>query len=286
MIKDSFLSINSTTRRRFMQVLAAAGGVTAASHTISRAESGGATDEAAHEKAMAALKPGAEDIIIFLYPGFTALDAIGPEYILSTMAGAKVRFVAKTKAPVTCETGYEVIPNLSFEECPSSPDLFLVPGGTAGVLTAMEDAETMGFLRKIGASAKLTGSVCTGSILLGAAGLLRGYDATSHWQTLELLPLCGAKPSDKRVVFDRDRVTGAGVTAGLDLALELVSRFRGEFYAKGVQLLAQYDPQPPFPDAGNPAKADAEVVKLMNGMHKPFVELMGKSVQSAMAAGK
>lgn len=285
-MKDSLFPIDSTTRRKFMRVLAAAGGVAAASHMIPRTHAASEADQAAHEKAMAALKPGAEDIVILLYPGFTALDAIGPEYILSTMSGAKVRFVAKTKAPVTCETGYEVTPNLSFEECPAKPELFLVPGGTAGVLTAMEDAATMEFIRETGSSAKLTGSVCTGSILLGAAGLLRGYEATSHWQTLELLTLCGARPSDKRVVFDRDRVTGAGVTAGLDLALELVQRYRGDFYAKGVQLLAQYDPRPPFSDAGDPSKADAEVVNLMKGMHKPFVELMGKSVQSAIATGK
>ena len=122
--------------------------------------------------------------------------------------------------------------------------------------------------------------MCTGSLLLGAAGLLDDYEATSHWQTLELLPLCGARPSKKRVVFDRDRVTGAGVTAGLDLALEIVQRYRGDFYAKGVQLLAQYAPQPPFPGSGDPATADPDVVKLMNGMHKPFVDLLGNSIKA------
>lgn len=281
-MNDQPFQIDTTTRRGFLKVLTAAGGLSA----VSFSKAAETSEADAHEKAMAALKPGAENVVILLYPGFTALDAIGPEYILSTMSGAKVRFVAKTKAPVTCETGYEVTPNLSFDECPEAPDLLLVPGGTAGTLAAMQDVETMEFLRKRGAAAKLTGSVCTGSVLLGTAGLLRGYEATSHWQTLELLALCGAKPSTKRVVFDRDRVTGAGVTAGLDLALELVKRYRGDFYAKGVQLLAQYDPQPPFPGAGDPAKADADVVALMNGMHKPFVELMGKSVQSALRMDK
>lgn len=284
-MNDNTLQIEPSTRRGFLRLLTAAGGLAAAGiGSSSRAAEPPEAD--AHEKAMASLKPGSENVVILLYQGFTALDAIGPEYILSTMSGAKVRFVAKTKAPVTCETGYEVTPNLSFDECPESPDLLLVPGGTAGTLAAMQDVETMNFLRKCGAGAKLTGSVCTGSVLLGAAGLLRGYEATSHWQTLELLTLCGAKPSSKRVVFDRDRVTGAGVTAGLDLALELVKRYRGDFYAKGVQLLAQYDPQPPFAGAGDPAKADADVVALMNGMHKPFVELMGKSVQSALGTDK
>lgn len=285
-MNDKPLQIDTTTRRGFLRVLTAMGGIAATGGMMPGIKAEEAPEADAHEKAMAALKSGAENVVILLYQGFTSLDAIGPEYILSTMSGAKVRFVAKTKAPVTCETGYEVTPNLSFDECPESPDLLLVPGGTAGTLAAMQDVETMNFLRKCGAGAKLTGSVCTGSVLLGAAGLLRGYEATSHWQTLELLTLCGAKPSSKRVVFDRDRVTGAGVTAGLDLALELVRRYRGDFYAKGVQLLAQYDPQPPFTGGGDPEKADADVVALMNGMHKPFVELMGKSVQSALGTDK
>lgn len=269
-------TIDVTTRRAFLRALAA----TAAVASVPRARAAESPDAEAHEKAMALLKPGSENIVILLYPGFTALDAIGPEYILSTMAGAKVKFVAKTLVPVTCETGFEVTPQFSFENCPAAPDLFLVPGGTAGLMTALEDAETMDFIRKIGAVSKLTGSVCTGALLLGAAGLLKGYEATSHWQTLELLPLCGARPSKKRVVFDRDRVTGAGVTAGLDMALEIVQRYRGDFYAKGVQLLAQYAPQPPFPEAGDPATAEPEVVALMNRMHKPFVELLGNSIKA------
>jgi cyclohexyl-isocyanide hydratase len=279
--------ITTTTRRGFLRVLTSATGIAAAAGVTTESTGGEpATAESdAHGKAMAALKPGAENIVILLYPGFTALDAIGPEYILSTMAGAKVRFVAKTPAPVICETGFAITPNLSFDDCPEAPDLLLVPGGSAGTLAAMQDAATIGFLKSRGAASKLAGSVCTGSILLGAAGLLRGYEATSHWQTLELLPLCGARPSAKRVVFDRDRVTGAGVTAGLDLALELVRKFRGDFYAKGVQLLAQYDPRPPFPNAGDPAKADADVVGLLNAMHKPFVGQMGNAVRTAMEEG-
>lgn len=266
------------TRRAFMRALAA----TAAVASSSQANAAKSPDEEAHTKAMDTLKPGSETIIIMLFTGFTALDAIGPEYILSTMAGAKVKFVAKTLAPVTCETGFEVTPQYSFKDCPTAPDLFLVPGGTAGLMAALGDAETMEFIRKTGTTSKLTGSVCTGALLLGAAGLLKGYEATSHWQTVDLLTICGARPSAKRVVFDRDRVTGAGVTAGLDMSLEIVQRFRGDFYAKGVQLLAQYAPQPPFPNAGDPATADPDIVSLLNGMHKPFVDLLGKSVQAVL----
>ncbi len=222
---------------------------------------------------------GSEDIVILIYPGFTAIDAVGPEYILSGMMGAKVRFVAKTASPVKCETGYGVVPELTFRDCPRRPTLFLVPGGTAGTLETLNDPETMTFIRETGGAAEMAGSVCTGSLLLGGAGLLNGYEATSHWQTRELLPLVGAKPVDERVVFDRDRVTGAGVTAGLDLALRLVQRYRGDFYTKGMSLLAEYDPQPPIPGGGNPGTADPSVVSLLNEMHKPFVALFGETLK-------
>lgn len=228
-----------------------------------------------HEK----IVPGSEEIVILIYPGFTAIDALGPEYVLSGMMGSRVRLVAKDTAPVKCETGFEILPQLTFEDCPKHPTLLLVPGGTAGTLDAMKDRQTLEFIRDVGRQSAMVGSVCTGSLLLGAAGLLSGYTATSHWQTLELLPLVGATPSEARVVFDRDRVTCAGVTAGLDFAFEMVKHYRGDFYAKGMQLLAQYDPDPPFPEAGNPKTADPAVVDLLNQMHEPFVQLMGQTVE-------
>lgn len=226
------------------------------------------------------LRAGSETIFILLYPGFTAMDAIGPEYALSCMIGATVKFIAKTTDPVITESGFMVTPHLSFDQLPEKPSLFLVPGGTQGVVQILDDAETLAFIRKAGQTADLTASVCTGSLLLGAAGLLHGYEATSHWQTLELLPIFGAKPSQKRVVFDRNRATAAGVTAGLDLSLELVRRYRGDGYAKGVQLLGQYDPQPPFPGGGNPASADQRFVMMLNEMHKPFVTQLGDKIRT------
>ena len=130
----------------------------------------------------------------------------------------------------------------------------------------------MEFLQKQAAKTKLVGSVCTGSLMLGAAGLLKGRRATSHWQVIELLKEVGATPVSERVVFDgADRVTAAGVSAGLDLGFELVRRFRGDFYAKGMQLLGEYDPQPPFPGGGNPRTADPTVVNMLNMMHAPLV---------------
>lgn len=265
--------MNTTSRRDFLTTIAALAAPGAALPSA----------KAAPIDPAELLRPGAESVFIVLYPGFTALDAIGPEYMLSCMVGAKVKFIAKSKEPVRAESGFAVTPHLSFSEIPEKGTLFLVPGGARGTMEAIRDKETVDFVKQAGPRMDLVASVCTGSLLLGAAGLLKGYTATSHWQMVELLPLFGAKPSRNRVVFDRDRATGAGVTAGLDLALELVRRYRGDLYAQGVQLLGEYDPRPAFPQGGNPATADTGLVELLNSMHKPFVEEMGAAIESAMS---
>lgn len=273
--------INETTRREFIRLLGAAG-CAAALLPAGLSAHEGHDHGAMHPnpaEAFPQIKAGEETILILLYPGFTAIDAIGPEYVLSAMIGATVKFVAKTTAPVRSESGFEVTPAFSFKNCPKQPTLLLIPGATDGLLRALADAETLDFIRDVGGAAKMAGSVCTGSLLLGAAGLLKGYNATSHWQTAELLPLVGAKPVDERVVFDRNRVTGAGVTAGLDLAFQLVRYFRDDFYAKGLQLLAEYDPQPLFAGGGDHKKADPRVVLLLNEMHRPFVERTGEVIK-------
>ena len=137
----------------------------------------------------------------------------------------------------------------------------------------MADDATLQFLAEQGAKAKMVGSVCTGSLLLGAAGLLKGRRATSHWQMLEVLKDVGAIPVSERVVFDgTDRVTAAGVSAGLVLVFELVRHYRGDFYAKRMQLLGEYDPQPPFPGGGNPRTAHQTAVNMLNKMHAPLAE--------------
>lgn len=274
--------INPFTRRGFVRALTLLGGATALAplaNSLGAAANQSGAPSPQESNPHQQIRMGQEEIVILIYPGFTAIDALGPEYILSGMMGAKVRLVAKNLSPVKCETGFEIIPQLTFKDCPPKPTLLIVPGGTEGTLKALEDKATMAFISTIGGAAEMAGSVCTGSILLGAAGLLSGYKATSHWQTVDLLPLVGAKPSTERVVFDRNRVTGAGVTAGLDFALQLVRHYRGDFYGKGMQLLAQYDPQPPFPGGGNPKTADPAMVTLLNEMHKPFVELMGQTIE-------
>ncbi|MFZ4829025.1 MAG: DJ-1/PfpI family protein [Phototrophicaceae bacterium] len=209
-------------------------------------------------------------LAILLYPEFTALDVFGPYHMFINLMGEKTHLVARTKDPVIADSGVRVLPDLTFEECPQDLLVICVPGGTAGTLRAMQDEDLLDFLRSRGKSAQWVASVCTGSLILAAAGLLNGYKATSHWVARDLLSEFGAEPINQRVVVDRNRITGAGVTAGLDCGLEIVARLRGDMYAEGVQLLSEYDPQPTF-NAGTPEKSSPEIVGLMRGMFDDFV---------------
>jgi putative intracellular protease/amidase len=223
--------------------------------------------------AMPAHWMGSERIAFLIYPGFTALDMVGPHYMLTNLMGATVRVVAATSAPVRSDTGLVFTPDDSFDTCPPELDILCVPGGTTGTLAAMQDAATLAFLADRGGRARYVTSVCTGSMLLGAAGLLRGRRATSHWVTRPLLPLFGAEAVDARVVTDGNRITGAGVTAGLDFGLSLVASLRDRDYAEAVQLLAEYAPEPPF-NAGTPATAPAAAVTQLEAMFTSFVARM------------
>jgi cyclohexyl-isocyanide hydratase len=239
-----------------------------------------------HTRPQQELRMGSEQIAILVYPEFTALDALGPHYALAGMMGATVRFVAKTLDPVPCEGasrgGFWVKPHLTFADLPERLDLLLVPGGLAGTFAAIEDPSVLRFIADRARTTRLVGSICTGSLILGAAGLLRGRRATSHWQTLAVLEDCGATPVEERIVFDgEDRVTAAGVSAGIDLGLELVRRYRGDFYAKGIQLLGEYDPQPPFPGGGNPRTADRVAVDMLNTMHAPLINRFREALVKA-----
>ncbi|MEM8794622.1 MAG: DJ-1/PfpI family protein, partial [Pseudomonadota bacterium] len=204
-----------------------------------------------------------------LYPGFTALDLVGPHYMFGSLWGAKVRLVAKEKGPVMSDLNLAIVADTTFEECPKDLTILFAPGAISGALDAMQDEETLSFLQDRGARAEYVTSVCTGSLLLGQAGLLDGYKATGHWVCRDLLPLFGAEPVNERVVVDRNRITGAGVTAGLDFGLSIVERQRDTTYAKSIQLLAEYDPTPPF-NAGTPEKAGAEVTEIMASMFQGF----------------
>jgi len=209
-------------------------------------------------------------LAILLYPGFTALDVFGPYHMFVNLMGERTHLVAKTKEPIAADTGVRVLPDMTFDECPDDLLVLCVPGGTEGTLHVMQDAESLTFVRSRGKRAQWVASVCTGSLVLAAAGLLEGYQATSHWVARDLLSEFGALPVDERVVIDRNRITGAGVTAGLDAGLEIVARLRGDFYTRAVQLLSEYDPQPLF-NAGTPAKAGDEITAMMRGMFDPFL---------------
>lgn len=212
-----------------------------------------------------------DQVLMVVYPGMTALDLVGPQYMFANILGAKVHLVAKTREPVPCDTGFAIVPTMTFAEAPADPAVLFVPGGTTGTLAFIEDAESLAFVRERGARATHVTSVCTGSLVLAAAGLLAGYRATSHWVVRDLLRHAGAIPVDQRVVIDRNRVTGAGVSAGLDMGLHMVALMRGADYAKACQLLAEYDPQPPF-SAGTPAGAGPQTTQLIDGMFIAFKE--------------
>lgn len=237
------------------------------------------------EQHEAILRPGKERIAIVLYPQFTALDVIGPHHVFINMVGAKVLLVAKTMDLVPSDTGFSITPNATFDQITDKQTLVLVPGGTTGTLDAMKDEATMNFLRRQGAEAEWIGSVCTGSLLLAAAGLLKGYKATSHWLTRDALKAGDAEPVAQRYVEDRNRVTGAGVTAGIDFALRLVQKWRGTTYAKGVQMFMEYDPQPPF-NSGSPTSPDAEpaMVGMLSAMHESFGPKCEAAIRAALAS--
>ena len=208
-------------------------------------------------------------IAMLLYPGMTALDVVGPQVLLAGLAPGNLHLVAREGGPVVSDTGLAIVASAGFAACPRDLDVLLVPGGD-GTPEQMRDAELMAFLRDRAATSTWVASVCTGSLILGAAGLLRGYHATSHWCVRDaVLPLLGAIPVDERVVFDRDRVTAAGVSAGLDLALALAARLRGPDYARTAQLVAEYAPRPPF-RSGTPAEAGLETFAAAEAILAPL----------------
>jgi transcriptional regulator GlxA family with amidase domain len=201
------------------------------------------------------------NIAILLYDRLTALDAIGPYEVLSHLPGAKVTFVAAEAGPVRTDNGMlTLLAERSFDRLPP-PEIVLVPGGP-GEVAVRAGEPVLGWLREVHETSTWTISVCTGSLILAAAGLLEGRRATSHWLALEQLRRLGARPVSERVVFDGKIVTAAGVSAGIDMALALAAKVAGETVAQAIQLSIEYDPQPPF-DAGSPAKAPAEIVDLL-----------------------
>jgi cyclohexyl-isocyanide hydratase len=196
-------------------------------------------------------------IAFLLFPGLTQLDMTGPAQFLSRMPGAKMDLVWKSRDPVMTDAGFAIQPTATFADVPKA-DIICIPGGV-GVSEVMNNDEAMAWVRSVGGDAQWVTSVCTGSLILGAAGLLKGYQATSHWAWHHHLALFGAEPVKARTVTDRNRVTGGGVTAGIDFALTLIALVSGEGVAKTLQLGLEYDPSPPF-DTGTPEKAGEAIV--------------------------
>jgi cyclohexyl-isocyanide hydratase len=193
-----------------------------------------------------------------LFPDVTQLDLTGPYEIFARMPGARVHLVARTREPVRSERGLAILPTDTLADCPPL-DLVCVPGGP-GVNPLLVDAEVLAFLNRVAAGARYVTSVCTGSLVLGAAGLLKGKRAASHWRARPLLARFGALPVAERVVVDGKVITGGGVTAGIDFALRVVAELSGRAAAEAIQLQVEYDPDPPF-DAGSPETAPPKVLE-------------------------
>jgi len=216
---------------------------------------------------------GHEQVAMLLYPGFTALDLVGPHYFFACMYGATVHLVTTepTLAPVKSDLGLAIAPTVTMAEVPRDLDVLFVPGGPQGTVDVMRRGDVIAFLADRGARAKHVCSVCTGSMVLGQAGLLKGKRATSHWVARSVLPEFGATPVDARVVTDGNVTTAAGVSAGLDFGIAVVESLRGKPYAAALMLQAEYHPQPPFP-GGTLATTDAAVGGMMDTMMAPLAE--------------
>ena len=192
-----------------------------------------------------------------MFDGMTQLDLTGPLEVLSRFPENKIHLISKTVSPVKCDRALVIIPDTSFENCPAKLDILFVPGGP-GISGVLKDNEYLDFIRSKKDSGYVT-SVCTGSIVLAACGLLDGFKATTHWLSMELLKRFNLEAVDERVVVDRNRITGGGVTSGIDFSLILTSILFGEQRAKEVQLLIEYNPQPPF-QSGHPNFAEHSIV--------------------------
>ena len=205
---------------------------------------------------------------VVIYPGVTALDFVGPTQVLSEAMGFSTVMLWKDTSPVQTDAGFAVVPTASFAESPPL-DMILLPGGS-GQQGVMEDTELIDFVRERGEQAQYVCSVCSGSLLLAKAGLLNGYRATSHWAYVDDLAKFGAEPVRERVVVDRNRITGGGVSAGIDFAFSVLALIRGEESAKLMQLALEYDPEPPF-DWGDPDRADPAAVEQLRTVFRAMI---------------
>ena len=225
---------------------------------------GGEAEHASYMDRLPLLKVG-----LVLFPKLTAMDLVGPQMCLRMMMKTNSYIVARSMDPVMAEDGFAIVPTATFADCPRDLDVLLVPGGPRGTELTLRDDALLDFVADRGSRARYVTSVCTGSVTLAAAGLLKGYRAASHWMTLDLLPAFGAIPVNERVVIDRNRMTGGGITAGLDFGLKLASMLRDEDTARLAELFMEYDPQPPF-RSGSMRTARADTAALARRLAEPM----------------
>jgi cyclohexyl-isocyanide hydratase len=217
---------------------------------------------------------------LLIFPKVTQLDFTGPLQVFANVPGAKVHLIWKRIEPVPSDSVLTLTPTTSFADCPQL-DVICVPGG-AGINDMVNDTEVLDFLRRQAEGARYVTSVCTGSLVLGAAGLLKGYRAATHWSAMEFLSAFGAVPTHTRVCVDRNRVTGGGVTAGIDFALTLVSIMINRQTAEAIQLGIEYNPAPPF-NSGSPDTAPPEILELAKTKIAPNQLRRGEAIQRAAA---
>ena len=251
------------TRRELMQLAALAGTATL---TASAAE--------------AQTKATGTRIQMLVYPGMTLQDLVGPLQVWAAWPGAQIQFAWKSTGPVATDSGLAVIATTSFADAWVDPDILFAPGGLLPTFELLDDAEVIEFLRKRGEQAKWVTSVCTGAVLLGAAGLLRGHRAATHWFARDLLAMFGATASSERWVIDRNRASGGGVTAGIDFGLAVLSHLAGPELARVVQLALEYSPQPPF-RSGTPEEATPQTLATLRAA---WGGQLGERIQSRVLA--
>jgi cyclohexyl-isocyanide hydratase len=285
-------------RRKFIKLTSSASAAIALAKiavvgaTESKKQAPAAAKNSADQQHMDAMQQYAEltggaklTIGMLVYPGMFLQDLVGPLAVFESLMNRDIHLVWKDINPVGNEKPEHPVlipvkPTTTFKDCPKNLDVLFVPGGVPGTFTMMEDPEVLVFLAEQSKTARYITSVCTGSLILGAAGLLDGYKATSHWSTLDVLSELGAIPTKERIVVDRNRITGGGVTAGIDFGLKIVSLLRNENYAKAVQLYLEYNPEPPF-DAGTPEKAPKVVTQFLNDMFSGMVETAKQTAKRA-----
>lgn len=224
--------------------------------------------------------PTAVTIGLLAFPNITQLDLTGPYEVFSRMRSKRLEIVAKTTAPIRSDTGFVLTPTVSYAECPQL-DVVFVPGGP-GQQALMDDAETLSFLAAQAKRATWIASTCTGSLVLGAAGLIAGKRASCHWLSLPLIEVLGGIPADERVVVDGNLLTTAGVSAGIDGALKLVALIEGEEMAKTIQLMIEYDPEPGF-ESGSPRTADPALVDRIRSFAADLMVARERAAREAAA---